>query len=248
MSDVLGITELGMINDMNRLNVISNNLANVNTTGFKREIPVSRAFESTFINQFNAGQIDLSSSATTNKELATAVVDHSVGSFKYTGNKFDIAIEGEGFLEVSGKGGKFYTRQGALTIDEAGRLMMSSGYIVNGMGGEIRITSSEPRIDKQGRIWDGENQAGQLKVVNFTNPRELSKAGSGLYKADGVQSEIMDEKSIRIRQGYLESSNVVQMNEMVNMIEVTRHFEMSQRLVKSYDELMDNTIRTLGDF
>jgi len=248
MSDILETTELGMLNDVQRMNTISNNLANTGTAGFKRQIPVSRSFETTL------GQA-LSGSADSNTDLAGSaagvknVIDPSTGPFKYTGNKFDVAIEGEGFFEVTTANGVFYTRQGAFSLDSSGRLITTGGYPVNGLNGDIRIGSGEPRIDKQGRIWENEKQIGQIKVVNFSNPRNLQKIGSGLYSAGANNKEaLLDSAKIRIRQGYLESSNVVMMNEMVQMIETMRHFETSQRLIKGYDDLLDTTIRTLGDY
>ena len=248
MSGVLEITELGMINDMQRLNTISNNLANVSTTGFKRQIPVSHSFEATITQQLEASGVTLNANNTGAAGATQNVLDPSAGSFKYTGNSFDIAIEGEGFFEVSNKNGVFYTRQGALSMDATGRLTTPGGHVVNGVSGDIRVTNGEPRIDKQGRVWENDNQVGQLKVVTFNDPKNLQKVGAGLYSAVGTSGQMLDDSEIRVRQGYLESSNVVMMNEMVQMMETMRHFETSQRLIKGYDELLDNAIRTLGDF
>lgn len=247
MSGVLGVTEIGMINDMNRLNIISNNLANVSTPGFKREIPVSRSFDAAVNGQLEAAGVKLDSDSSGAPETKS-VVDQSAGSFKYTGNNFDIAIEGEGFFEVDGNRGVFYTRQGTLSVDASGRLVTSGGHVINGMAGEIRVTTTDPRIDKQGRVWEGEDQIGQLKVVTFDNPQTLQKVGAGLYQAENAKGHLLDDSEIRVRQGYLESSNVVMMKEMVQMMETMRHFETSQRLIKGYDDLLDNAIRTLGEY
>jgi len=248
MSSVLEITELGMTNDVERMNTISNNLANVNTVGYKREIPVTQAFENLLIQQTEAAGMNVDGKTADTRPVVQSYTDTSAGVFKYTGNKLDIAVEGEGFLEVTDGGNVFYTRQGNLVMDSSGRLTTSAGYVVNGLGGEIRLNGSEPRIDELGRIWDNEMQIGQLKLVNFANPRQLEKLGSGLYKANQLNANIMDSDKVRIRQGYLETSNVVMMNEMVQMMEVMRHFESSQRVIKGYDELLDNAIRTLGEF
>ena len=248
MSSVLEITELGMINDIERLNTISNNLANVNTVGYKREIPVTQAFENLLTQQAEAAGMRVDNKNIGNRPVVTSYMDLSSGVFKYTGNSLDVAIEGEGFLEVANANSVFYTRQGNLVLDSGGRLTTAGGYVVNGMAGEVRLTSNAPRIDELGRIWENEIQIGQLKLVNFKNPRQLEKLGSGLYIANQMNTTIMENNEVKIRQGYLEASNVVMMNEMVNMMEVMRHFETSQRVIKGYDELLDNTIRTLGDF
>ena len=245
---ILETTEMGMINDMHRLNTISNNLANTGTVGFKRQIPVARSFESALDQQVGQNsQISGNGLSNRSTELKN-VIDPSSGPLKYTGNSFDVAIEGEGFFEVNTQNGKLYTRQGTLSIDASGRLTTSSGDAIMGSGGEIRITNGDPRIDKQGRIWEKDKQVGQLKVVTFDNPKNLEKIGSGLYSAGNTSGHVLENDKIRVRQGYLEASNVVMLNEMVQMIETMRHFETSQRVIKSYDDLLDNAIRTLGDY
>jgi len=248
MSGVLEITELGMMNDIERLNTISNNLANVNTVGYKREIPVTQAFENILVDQIESAGMNVDDKVIDTRPIVQSHTDLSAGMFKNTGNSLDIAIEGEGFFEVTNGREVFYTRQGNLMLDASGRLTTSAGYVINGTGGEVRLSGSDPRIDELGRIWENEIQVGQLKLVNFTNPRQLEKLGSGLYKADQLNAQIMDDDTVRVRQGYLETSNVVMMNEMVQMMEVMRHFESSQRVIKGYDELLDNVIRTLGEF
>jgi len=247
-SGILETTELGMINDMHRLNTISNNLANTGTVGFKRQIPVNRSFETTLDQQIGTNREISGSGLPVGAAQIKNVIDPSSGPLKYTGNSFDVAIEGEGFFEVNTKYGNLYTRQGALSIDASGKLTTSSGDAIMGTAGEIRVTHGDPRIDKQGRIWEKDKQIGQLKVISFDSPEALKKVGSGLYSAGNSPGRELESEKIRVRQGYLEASNVVMMNEMVQMIETMRHFETSQRVIKSYDDLLDNAIRTLGDY
>ena len=250
MSGALELTEISMINDMRRLDLISNNLANVNTVGYKREIPVTKTFQSVLaqgIEQATTVSPNLFDGAS-DSITVESVVDPQDGMFQYTGNSLDIAIEGSGFFEVRTQEGVFYTRQGTLSLDENGRLVTANGAVLIGESGEeIRVSNSEPSIDKQGAVWEGERQVGVIKVVSFTDPAQLQKMGGGMYKPVNAAHTVVPENQVRIRQGYIETSNVGMMTEMVQMIEVMRHFETNQRVLKGYDDLLDNAIRTLGD-
>ena len=242
MTDSISLMEKSMLNHMQRLNVISNNLANVNTPGFKRDIAISPGFES----KLESAEANLQSG---DAQKIKTVIDDQMGAIKYTGNPLDVAVESEGFLEVKGAGGTYYTRQGSMSLDGEGRLSIGGSYVVQGVNGEIRIDAHEPRIDKQGGIWDGDKKVGQLKVVDIADPRQLQRHGGGMYKSLASEGEntVFAEEQVRIRQGYIEASNVNQMNEMVNMIELMRQFEASQKLITNYDGLIDSAINTLGD-
>ena len=167
MADAISVTEISMLNHMQRLNVISNNLANVNTPGFKRDIAISPSFES----KLDLEKANLESG---DAQKIKTVIDSQMGAIKYTANPLDVAVEGEGFLEVKGPGGTYYTRQGTMSLDSEGRLTIAGSYVVQGSNGEIRINAEEPRIDNQGRIWEGDKKIGQLKVVDIADPPTAS--------------------------------------------------------------------------
>jgi len=239
MSELLAISHASLSNDLARLEVISNNLANATTPGFRREIAVTPAFDSVLGGLIGAGEGP-------RLDTTIRVTDQRPGSLQYTGRELDVAIEGDGFLELRGAEGPVYSRMGALAIDATGRLLGASGLPVEGVGGEIQLTGMTPRIDADGSIWENEVEVGRLKLVRFAAPEGLEKIGSGLYRAASLE-EPEEDPGLRLRQGHLEMSNVSVMDEMVLMIELVRRFETTQQLVQGYDDVMTQALRTIGD-
>lgn len=242
MADALAIAARSMADDMLRLNSISHNLANATTAGYKREMMVSRPFVDYLMTAAARGSAALAVSLPEPQVL----LDHSAGSFQYTGNTLDVAVEGDGFFELTSENGPVYTRQGNFRLDGLGRLVSSGGLVVTGTGGEIRVMGAQPRIDSEGRVWDGDVLAGQLRLVRFEQPQTLVAVGGGGYVAGVQQAELWPYA--RVRQGYLEASNVATTREMVRLIETMRHFESNQKVIQGYDEMLERTIRTLGEF
>jgi flagellar basal body rod protein FlgG len=228
-----------MIDDMARIASVSHNLANVSSPGFKREIVIDRAFDQYL-------RHSRSSPAAMNLGEPEVQIDHKAGSLRFTGNAMDLAIEDDSFFEMMGEVGPLYTRQGNFQIDPRGRLTDFSGHPVLGSAGEIVLTTSQPRIDSEGRIFEGEKLVAQLQTVRFENPSSLVKAGPGVYQA--VNESESAKSTVRLRQGYLENSNVVPVNEMIKIIETMRHFESNQKVIQSYDDMLERAIRTLGEF
>lgn len=244
MIDALSATEGGMLNDVQRMHVISHNLANVTTSGFKKERIVAHGFA----DYLNVSGTD------NNRRLAEVPVpglkvytDYSSGTLHYTGNPLDVAVAGDGFFVVQTPTGEAYTRQGTFHIDSSGRLVTAEGLPVLGQGGAIRLTNMNPTIDSQGVVHDGATIAGQLQVVSVVNPETLKDIGTGLF-APSVDTSLDTNSSVGVRQGYTEASNVVSMNQMVKLIDTVRHFESSQRVLRSYDNMLDKAINVLGSF
>jgi len=238
---ILSAAEAGMVNDVERLRIISHNLANVSTVGFKRELAVTRPF---------AQLLSASSNASASGELATPIVttqtDVSAGALMHTGNPLDLAIEGEGYFVVDTGGQEAYSRQGTFHLNADGELVTVAGQPVMTNAGEIRLASPAPVIDSQGNIHDGDTLVGQIKLVTVTNPQSLREIGGGLLlPTEATVGEASD--SARVRQGYSEAANVASMNEMVRMIETVRHFEASQRLILGYDAMLGRAITDLGN-
>lgn len=240
MSTTISIIQAGMANDMQRLQVISHNLANAGTVGFKRGVAVARPFGDMVRQATN------SAIAATGSPVVRTQLDHTSGALKQTGSPLDIALEGDGYLVVSTPAGEAYTRRGSLALDVDGRLVTADGHPVLGSGGEIRLTSPEPRIDSSGAIWEGQNMAAQLRLVGVADTSTLVELGAGIY-APTASTDPSPELTLRVRQGFVEAANVNPMGEMVRMIETMRHFEASQRLARGYDDMLDRAINTLGE-
>ncbi len=260
MTIALDITELSMINDLRQLDIISHNLANANTAGFKRDVALTRVFDQLLsgeIQAWNSSQmVDLvQMGALENKHSLMPemkiVVDHASGALQYTGNPLDIAIEGEGYFELWSEQGIRYSRGGAFSIDASGRLANSQGMVVGGENGDIRLQSGDITVDRNGLIRENGERAGQLKLVRFTDPSVLIKVGMGVMKAPAHQvahplSQRAGESGIR--QGYQEASNVDAAEEMVKMMSALRHFESASRIIKGYDEMIGTAISTIAEF
>lgn len=240
--DLMAIAGNGMQHDLQRLETISQNMANVLTPGYKKQILVGPAFAS--LVQGNAAQPAGIVSA---NAAASLSIDPAAGSLRYTANLQDVAIEGTGFFEVESRTGPQYTRQSGLRADVNGRLVGSHDLPLAGATGEIILTPDPFKIDANGDVRQGERIAGRLKLVHFANPEALVPVGGGLYEQGGAhlaESEI----SSRVRAGFQETSNVNSAQEMVRLTETVRHFEALQKIMQGYDDVLEKTIRKLGEF
>lgn len=238
MPDAIGIAARIMVDDMFRLNVVSQNLANASTTGYKKELIAGRPFAQ----YLEAGGVQVPITL----PILSSVVDAHQGALTQTSNPLDLAIEGAGFFEVAGTDGPLYTRQGTFRLDATGRLVTPSGLAVSGAGGDIQLTSSSPTIDRQGNIFESGQLTGQVKIVRFGKSAPLTPLGNGLYRA-AISGDVVRD-ALQVRQGFLESSNVAVLPEMVRMIELVRRFEAAQRVVQSYDGMLSAAITKLGEF
>lgn len=236
MKDVLAITATSMSQDLQRAAIISNNLANATTPAYRRELAVDAGF----------GPLMTQGSGNAQSAPAAVIADERAGTLRATGHALDVALEDTGYFEIMSPRGPRYTRQGNFQVDAAGRLVNGNGWPVMGAGGEILLSGTAPRIEADGSIYEQSRLAGRIKVVQFADSRHLSKAGDGLLvaTAEGAQETVTP----RLRQGHLESSNVVTAHEMVQLIETVRHFEAAQKVVHGYDDMLERAIRALGEF
>ncbi len=237
--DVTKIAALAMQNDLMRLETISQNLANVLTPGYKKQVRVSGSF----IDQMAAvmpagGQQSMPASLS---------IDPGAGPVRYTAQAGDLAIEGDGFFEMLTPAGPAYTRRGDFHADVNGRLVGVEGFPVMGEGGEIAVTNAPFTIEPNGTVHQGGRIAGHIKVVEFDQPRMLVPTGSGLYEKGGAQF-VPGKTATRLRAGFTEGSNVNSAQEMVRLSETVRHFESLQKIMQGYDESLEKTIRKLGEF
>lgn len=246
MSDAFAIAALSMTDDMQRMATISHNLANVTTPGFKREVALDGRFAHLLQGVDPALAAQLAGTALDSNRR----IDSQPGSVRFTGNPLDLALESTGYFELAGAEGPVYTRQGDFHLDARGRLVNANGLAVMGASGEIVLQTSDPKIERDGRIFENGRLVAQLRIVDFENPDALLKAGNGLYVTRGEQlpkeaSETL--KRTQVRQAFLENSNVVAASEMVRMIETMRHFESQQKVIQGYDEMLEKVLRSVGD-
>ena len=245
----------GMNAQQNRLDAISNNLANVDTTGYKRDIAVSKSFPELLIRRTNFDGVynipngmGSADSAPVIGNLGLGVetnenyTDFSQGSFKITNTKTDISLSGKGFYVVETPVGERYTRNGTFHLGKEGILETKDGYPVYGEKGIIRLENDRFTVNEDGILLSEEGEEiDRLKVVRFDNERYLKKMGESLYSENDISGPAhIAEGNERpsFLQGYVETSNVNVVNEMVQMIEVNRAYEANQKTITSEDSMM----------
>jgi len=243
MLDALSAAVSVMNNGIQQMSVIGQNLANVSTTGFRSDIAVARPFADVLA---ATGPEGVPVGYAVGLPVLQTVQDTRSGTLRMTSNPLDFAVEGEGFFEISTDVGPRYTRQGDFRLDSLGRLVSESGSPVMGASGEILLNSNQVSVDGEGRIFEKERQVGQLRLVKFADPRSMVNSGSGLYAAGSAAPD--PAGAGRVRQGFLEGSNVNSTREMVRMIETVRQFEAGQKIIQAYDEMLDRALGKLGEF
>ena len=237
-----------------RLQQISNNLANVNTVGFKKDRGRFRAFD---IAAATSGrkwpvQWQQSQAPTYWMEFST-YTDFSAGKIKETGNPFDLALSGTGFFCVRTPDGIQYTRRGDFTVDADEVLVTQEGWPVLGKGGEIKVNIAKPDADmrefsvsEDGFITVDGSQVDRLRIIDFTQSHALEKAGHNYYRALKPNALQELDENVSVSQGFLEMSNVDTIRMMTEMIEVLRGYETYQKMMRSVDDINAKLIADVG--
>lgn len=245
----------GMINEQKRLDTISNNLANSATVGYKKENVTSQAFEEALTLKINDA-----SEAYVNRPIGKMSLgvnigeyytDYTQGSFRETGNTYDLAIEGKGFFPVSvtdknGNESIRYTRDGSFKMTQDGFIVDAYGNYLQGDGGNVQVPTDAQTItiDVDGSIFADRQYVGKINITDFEDYNYLEKAGDNYYKP--VEGATAIDSSAIIRQGFTEQSNVNAISEMVNLINITRAYEAGQKVIKTQDQLLDQTVNQVG--
>jgi flagellar basal-body rod protein FlgF len=234
-----------------QMDVVANNVANVNTNGFKADNSLfeeylnSGAHEDNFIGRDR--RVSYVQDRGTFKDL-------SQGPTEQTKNPLDVAIDGGGFLAVQTPAGERYTRDGSLQINNQGQLVTASGNPVLGTSGPIvfQPTDHDVSIASDGNITvlEGINRIdsvrGKLRLVSFTDAQKLLKEGSNLYSA-GAGTTAQPDLASRVKQGFIEKSNVNSVAEMSRMIDVTRAYQQIASMLQTQSDLHKSAIQQLAD-
>ena len=249
----------GALSNEMRLNISANNLANINTTGYKRD---QVSFQDTFARFAHDYNPDPRGNIREEKllpradliakpRLALQEIDFTQGALQVTGNTFDLAIQGPGFFRVRSPDGDYLTRNGAFMRGPDGTLMTDQGYQVLGEGGPIDIPPGKViTVAGDGQINVDGAPVGNLDIVAVTDPQTLEKYGANLYRGDGggaIQQGAIDPAQTQVVQGYLEKPNVEVVTEMVAMIETQRTFEAYQKVMSSSNDLDSRATRLGSD-
>lgn len=263
-----------------QINVIANNLANINTTGFKSDLTSFKALPEMLIRRTNddgvyhipaLGSIDVRpvvGRMGTGVEVNEVFTQHNQGSLRATENAFDFAIEGDGFFTILTPEGERYTRDGSFAINDLNQLTTKEGHLVMGKNGPITIKINNFHVDKRGQIYinpslqnplerpvqiteaglEGEVVLDRFRITRFERDRYIKKEGNSFYSATEESGPPLSWRDLPERfgkpltfsliQGFLETSNVNPIQEMVKMIEVQRSYEASQKTITSSDQML----------
>ena len=243
----------GMEAQQMNLDVIANNLANVNTSGFKKS---SLEFSEMMYDTSESPGASSTDSSTTptgiqvgygSKAVATER-NFTQGNLQQTGNTYDVAIQGQGFYKVTLPDGTFaYTRDGSFLVNADGNLVTNQGYLVTGVG-QIDPKATNITIGSDGTISATVNNAAvkisPITISNFPNPEGLNSLGSNLYQQTAASGNAVDGQTPGVNgmgtlaQGYIETSNVQVVEEMVNMIQAQRAYEINSKAIQTSDQMM----------
>lgn len=181
---------------------------------------------------------------------ASAAVNFQPGELKPTGNPLDFALEGRGFFEVQlPNGDHAFTRDGEFHLNSLGQLVTKQGYNVVGDGGPLQFdpaNGSALTISATGEVSQGGDVKGKVKLAEFANPGLLTPLGSGMFRADHSGLQPSATATTRVRQGFIEGSNISTTTEMAGLMTAMRAFEANQKVIQMQDERMGRTISELG--
>jgi flagellar basal-body rod protein FlgF len=239
-----------------KMDVVSNNLANVNTTAFKKDTVIMESFPEVLTKRIN----DVRSRLNPSGRVGTMEMGSDVGEvFTYyrqgqlvrTGSRYDLAIRDSDTafftVEVPDAEGNirhYYTRDGQFTLDPDGRLVTKDGYTVAGEFGPIYLYDGDFVVEEDGSVIQNGEFIGVLLIKEFSNPETLRKYGSNLVEATGETVE--GYFTGNVEQGFIEQSNVNVVREMVDMITVMRSYEANQKMVQAIDMTLEKAVNEVG--
>ncbi|MCH4190969.1 MAG: flagellar hook-basal body protein [Butyrivibrio sp.] len=254
----------GMVNEQNRMDVLTNNLANVNTTGYKKEGATSQAFSDVLGLKIK----DLSEAPNTARRLGTmnmgvkigeGYTDYTDGPMKSTGNTYDLALQGKGFFAIdytnkaanvertdANQQTTMYTRDGNFTLDTNGNLVTDDGdFVLDTDGNHIKLNPNlSSQINTKGQIIQDGNVVATIQVADFADYNYLEHYGENYFQP--VDGATKTDATATVNSGFLEQSNVSAVDEMVSIIAVQRNYEANQKMIQTEDTTLNTATTELG--
>jgi flagellar basal-body rod protein FlgG len=244
-----------MTTQMNKMDTIANNMANVDTTGYKKDTAVTSAFSELMMKRVNDPEYTFLNipkdigGVTLGVFVQHIGTDFQNGALKRTDGDLDFGLSGEGFFAVNYVNGdgeleESYTRDGSFTLSGDGALLTKDGYGVLGENGPIINLNGIVTVDETGNIYADGAFVDRLKLVDFENKNTLMKIENNLYlPKEGSEQQ---EATASIVQGFLESSNVNPVNEMVDMISTSRLYEANQKVITIHDQTLGRAVNDIA--
>lgn len=246
----------GLLNEQNRMDIMTNNLANATTVGFKKEGSTSQSFRDMLAVKIKDESIGLSNVQRIGRnnpgvKIGENYTDYTQGSFRITNNTYDLALSGEGFfaIEFTNKAGETstkYTRAGQFTLNKEGYLVTQEGdYVLDVNNRRIRLnTLLDSAISQDGTISQNGRSVAKIQVADFEDYDYLEKYGETYYEP--VEGAKLTASDASVNSGYLEMSNVQTVSEMVNLISITRAYETNQKMIQTIDDTLEVAVTQIG--
>jgi len=246
----------GMINEQHRMDTMTNNLANADTVGYKKEGATSQSFDSILAVKIKDESIGLQNVKrigynNPGVKIGENYTDFTQGSFRLTDNTYDLALAGEGFfaIEFTNKAGEtstMYTRAGQFTLNREGYLVTEDGdYVLDTQNRRIQLnTLLDSKIGNNGVISQNGVDVARIQVTDFEDYNYLEKYGENMYRP--VEGATFAPADAEVKSGWLEMANVQIVSEMVNLISITRAYESNQKIIQTYDSSLEIAVTQLG--
>lgn len=244
----------GMLNEQHRMDVMTNNLANASTVGFKKEGATSQAFDDVLALKIkdttDAGMAKPLGRMSMGVKIGETYTDFSQGSLRQTDNPYDVAISGNGFFTIEfknkvGETSTKYSRDGSFTMNKDGYLVTKDGDYVLGTNGRIKLDPLQGAvIGKDGKIYQNDNLVSTLRITDFEDYNYLEHYGENYFQTvDGATEKEGDYQTLS---GYVEMSNIQVVSEMVQMISISRAYETNQKIIQTYDSTLEIAANQIG--
>lgn len=234
MIDAIDLSQFAMNVDQLKLQTLSHNTANINTPGYKKEHLELNAFSEL-----------LGADITHALEHVDKELINTQGALNQTNKTTDIALSGAGYFQVQGEYGTFFTRRGDFHLNAQGELVTATGERVQGLSGTIQLDGDSFSIDRQGVISINQQKIDQLFIAHFEHPEHLIEIGNGLYQTEEAPENAAGHT--KILQGFLEQANTKSVDEILEMVSTSRHFEACQRILRTADTMLAGAINQLGE-
>jgi len=248
MSNAVYQATAGAVIQQYRLDILSNNLANVNTVGFKEDRAHFELLETEAMNPpgSDADVLPSLGPVLSGDPSLAYYINFSQGPLRHTGNPLDLAIEGDGFFNIQTPDGVHYSRKGSFVLGENGMLVTPEGYPVLGQNGSIQLEGGTITISGDGSIQVDGSTVDTLSVTNFSDSQNLEKSGESLFIALDNGASGTPAENFKMKQGYVELANVDPVRGMVEMIEALRVFEAYQKMLETLDTVDSQAVGDVG--
>lgn len=255
MLDGMKVATEGMKTMSVKQDIITNNLANASTAGFRKEGIVVSSFTEILDREVGmegmtqaGGEIGQTNGMETRGTLMHASSTHmSQGALKETGNPFDLALDddGKGFFTIQTERGIEFTRNGAFRLSTSGFVVTADGSLLMGHKGPIKVDGTDFKVNDQGEVLVGDKKIDRLLVSTFEDTGDVHRAAGGTSFV-AANPRVRATNNFRMKQGYLEQSNVNALQEMVNLMQVMRNYEANQKALQAHDQKLQKVVSELG--